>query len=363
MSSLFDNKSFLNTLTSIYFNKFAQDVGQLQIMETALKLVNKLYNDNYTISSASNTDLITKDIENPEALLSWLFSNEVKSNGAIIVSDSIELDGDQSKYVGPINIAGNQLYVYKDGLITFLKQIRLNAAKADTITKEKVSHLIEQFNSDKRFEIGQLHSEEPVEAVDTKKEKSNSDQPAQNKQQQQDQQQSSPSRVAPVKFNFTTPFDVATNDVISINRISRFLSEVIEISKNVEQAAAELGQEQASVANTAGQLMLALNNWLASAPNAVKIQNGFIIPGGLNFSIDTFIMTYADNNPVVGLSMISKLLPIFNQLWSIIKMIKISPTLLEAYGKDTLEKQERIVSSYVQQFNTIIQQLRAANHV
>jgi hypothetical protein len=71
-------------------------------------------------------------------------------------------------------------------------------------------------------------------------------------------------------------------------------------------------------------------------------------------------MTYADNNPLVGLNLISKLLPIFNQLWSLLKMIKVSPTLLENFGKDTIESQERIVSSYVQQFNAIIQQLKRA---
>jgi hypothetical protein len=363
MNSIFNDYNFLLALDKANMNKFAQEVDPYQVLETASKMTNKLYSNNYGISSEENTELTSNHIENINTLLQWLLNNKIKSNGlqiAITGAEANDIELDDNKYVGPIDVSGQQVSIYKDGLVAFLKQMRANAAQSqDTLAKERASSLIEQVNSDKRFGIEQMHTEEsPATQTQIKPEQQTTQ--TQQQTQQQNQQATTPSRAAPVKFNFTAPFDTATNDVISINRISRFLSELIETVKNVSQTAAELGPEQASIANTAGQLMSALNAWLSSAPNSVKIQNGFILQGGLNFNLDTFLMTYADNNPLVGLSLISKLLPIFNQLWSLLKMIKVSPTLLENFGKDTIESQERIVSSYVQQFNAIIQQLKRA---
>lgn len=362
MNSIFNDYNFLLALDKANMNKFAQEADPYQVLETASKMTNRLYSNNYGISSEENTELTSNHIENINTLLQWLLANKIKSNGlqiAITGAETNDIELDDNKYIGPIDVLGQQISIYKDGLVAFLKQMRANAAQSqDALAKEKASSLIEQVNSDKRFGIEQMHIEEP--APNTNQNKATPEQQAQQPNQPPNQQPNTPSRTAPMKFNFVAPFDVATNDVISINRISRFLSVLIETVKNINQTAQELGPEQASIANTANVLLTSLNSWLAEAPNSVKIQNGFILQGGLNFDLNTFLMTYADNNPSVGMSLITKLLPIFNQLWALLKMIKASPTLVENFGKDVLDKQERIVTSYVQQFNAIIQQLKRA---
>jgi hypothetical protein len=335
MSFLYDEQ-ILKEFSKLLEPKVAQQAPQqqafspAQMQDVALKLLNNIKTSYSPIEVPNNAQLFSRNAQNLNELTMWMLDNKVSYNGhPIVMSDKFQLN----KTIPYIEFSNDAppTYVWKDGLIAFLKDLQ-NQAKdsGNNLFIQHVNGLISDANNKLQAGI----AEETAKPADETKENQQAQQGQQIDQQDQTQQNQGSAIQKAVyqtkevlKQNTGTdsinlPFDVDTNQ-LSIGDINDFNR---QISFTFKTAIAQ--NKWGIIYSQVQQISNAINGWNAVATPEAR-EGGFEL--NVNTDIDAFVNTYANKDFTKARAMLNNLIPLLQGVGNLLKTLLASPVYVEMF--------------------------------
>jgi hypothetical protein len=349
-----------------------------QLQDVALKLVDNLKQTYSPIQVEGTGQLAPSNLLNLDNLIDWMADNKVKYNGNLVAVPNY-VDANSQKVVpyveydagrgGGPNPAGGQgggrnPYVWKEGLIAFLEDLRKQASDSkNKLFAEQVSNIINQANKIPNLKLG-LDEEQKEEAAKTQAPAANQTQKqTEQSQYKQVEYQQAKEIVETVQkasggSTPTLPFDLTTNQ-INIDLMRGFLRVMAEL---IEKPAfqAQMANYYNMFASNVQQTNMALDNFIANAtPEAAR--GGFQLDPT---NPDAFVNTFArsDQNPYAkARMMLNTLVPVFQGLANTIRGLQSSITITtEIISKNDILAQYSAGMRYMQYAQSMISRITSA---
>jgi len=334
MTFLYDEQ-ILKEFSKLLEPKIAQQAPQqaftpAQMQDVALKLLNNIKTSYSPIEVPEGAQLFSRNAQNLNELTMWMLNNKVKyNNHPIVLHDKFQLD----KSVQYTEF--NNAYVWKDGLIEFLKDLQNQAKDSNNnLFMQHVNGLISDANKD--LQAGLATEEDAKSTGETKQNQpTQQGQPtAQQDQSEQGQsQQGQGSAVQKAVYetqqvlkqntgsdSFELPFDVDTNDV-DIKRMNNFARQIgFTFQTAIDQSKWGIMNSQVE------QVLSSISKWYIVATPEAK-QGGFQL--SINTNIDSFVNTYADKDYTKALAMLNNLIPLLQVTHNLLNTLLASKTYVQ----------------------------------
>lgn len=358
MTFLYDEK-ILEEFEKVLQPKIAQVAPQQQVFtpaqmqDVALKLLGNIKTSYSPIEVQNNAQLFSKNTFSLNALIEWLLTNKVKYNGHQIISnDKFNLDK-SIEYVNYVP-GGANTFVWKDGIVNFLKDLKQQADSSNNAYfSEHVSGLIADAN--KELQAGL--DESKAKPVEETKEPQQAQQPATQLGGTLNQEHQGTEQNVIQKAVYTTqetlkqrtgsdsidlPFDTETNDV-NIRSIDNFTRQV---SFSFQTAIAQ--NKWGIIESQIQQISNAITRWNGVATPTAR-EGGFQL--NINTNVDSFVNTYADSDYAKARAMLNSLIPLLQGIHNLLNTLLASPVFVELLGgsgnitNQTSRAQEMIASA------------------
>lgn len=334
MTFLYDEQ-ILKEFSKLLEPKIAQQAPQqaftpAQMQDVALKLLNNIKTSYSPIEVPEGAQLFSRNAQNLNELTMWMLNNKVKyNNHPIVLHDKFQLD----KSVQYTEF--NNAYVWKDGLVEFLKDLQNQAKDSNNnLFMQHVNGLISDANKD--LQAGLATEEDAKSTGETKQNQpTQQGQPtAQQDQSEQGQpQQGQGSAVQKAVYetqqvlkqntgsdSFELPFDVDTNDV-DIKRMNNFARQIgFTFQTAIDQSKWGIMNSQVE------QVLSSISKWYIVATPEAK-QGGFQL--SINTNIDSFVNTYADKDYTKALAMLNNLIPLLQVTHNLLNTLLASKTYVQ----------------------------------
>ena len=340
MTFLYDEE-ILKEFSKLLEPKVAQQAPQqaftpTQMQDVALKLLNNIKTSYSPIEVPNNAQLFSRNAQNLNNLTTWMLNNKVSYNGhPIVLSDKFQLNK-TIPYMEFNNAP--PLYVWKDGLVEFLKDLQTQAQNSNNnLFMQHVSGLISDAN--RQLQAGlEEQTAKPEDTAKGNQQAQQQGKPAneQDQNQQGHTQQGEGSAVQKAVYqtkevlkqrtgsdNIDLPFDVDTNDV-NIRDMRDFAS---QISFTFQTAIAQT--KWGIIESQVQQVSNAISKWLAVATPEAK-EGGFEL--SINTDIDSFVNTYADKDYTKARAMLNNLIPLLQGTHNLLNTLLASPVYVELFG-------------------------------
>lgn len=363
-----------------------------QMQNVALKLLDNIRTTlaPSEITIATNAQLFSKNMINLESILNWLENNLVRYQGKpIVVADKNHMDATVKYEVYNVAPAPNK-YVWKDGLIGFLKDLQNQAKTSGNVFfVQQVNGLISDANSKLQTNIEDTAETTTEEKKNNKTETSNKTTENQtsnntnqqnqnnnqiNQEQNQNQnvsttdQQSQQIQVAVKNTQqamqqagfgtISLPFDVDTDQLL-IRDIEIFKD---QITAGLRTALDSNSSLFGIMYTQLQQVSRSITNWDAVASPAAK-EGGFQLNS--NTDIDAWVNTYAPNGFPEARSMLNNIVPLIQNTSNLLTSLLRIPVFVSLYTDEALKNQisrGREMISYTQHMISKIEDaIRAGN--
>lgn len=345
--------------------KVAQRQNSTQVYAVAQKLMQKLKGE-VLGSQTGNGDLTYKDVSSLANFIQHLQDKRIQYNGAYLILGPATIEEAKKDATNKLEglyvpIYDGKLYLYKDGLIAYLEQLKgqasANATAAGKLLALALGKIEEQAQS--AFNI-QLTKKEPAQeshqAPQTTQEIPQSQNAKQGPNKQvsyQEPEENGEDKISAVltdaaketggSENITFPY---RRDDISIPRVVAFLEMLQRASmKSDFISAVGIGAVRAMDASIDG-VYSAIRSFQSVAPDVAKY--GFKFPLSGSVSPDAFITTYANNNRGTAINMIGYMVQVCNLLNSV--MSNLRDAAKYSALESIIEDQINLGDSYITNF-------------
>lgn len=362
----------------------ASTLNPRQVRNVALGLIDNLKRAYTPIQTEGAGNLTAQDVYSLDHLIPWIANNKVKYNGNYIAVPNFT---EASKYKGvpyaeyDLGLGGGKNnrggqggggnpYVWRDGLVAFLEDLRKQAANSgNRLFSEQVSNVINQANKLPSLGVSLDEEERPNTAQEQKSQQGNQSGQAGNAgqpgnqsstQQGQNPQAEATKEIAQAVApggNVALPFDTGSNQ-INPDLMYGFLRAMEEVI-NKPAFKSQMSNYYNMFANSVQQTKMALDNFLANATPEAR-NGGFQLDPT---NPDAFVNTWArsDPNPYAkARMMLNTLVPVLQGIANIVSSIQSSITLTEIFTKPVITQQYNTGLKYMQSAQSMISRITSA---
>lgn len=356
--------------TQIYNDllKVAQMQNSAEVYLAAQQMMQKLKSE-VLGSATGDTSLTYNDVSSLNNFVQHLQDKRIQYNGAYLILGPATIEEAKKDPTNKLEglyipIYDGKLYLYKDGLIAYIEQLKgqvsANNAPAGRLLSLALGKIEAQAQSTFNLQPQKEPAQKETPGQPVQEERYQSTPYGKNKNRQVSLTETEEAEVQTgqetLKQTIVKPY---SRDDINILNMTRFLQFFIELPQNNPDIKKKLGPDEAqSLYATSSQVMQLLRNFQSTAPEAAK--NGFKFTLSGSVSPDVFISTYANNNRGTAINMLSTMTKICNLLNSILSNLRDTTALADlAGGTEVIEDQINLGNSYITNFEHFMTSARS----